>query len=137
MDKFQKIILQRTFCCRFSYLWIGALLPLPQNHGYVVVVHRFQVLTRSCLWTLLDRVSDGQIYCKIVKKSGGLRPPNPPPGLRPWTPLGAAPPDPRGAPSAALRATSLALYQTEPARFARSLPPPCSNIVTEALFFII
>ena len=27
--------------------------------------------------------------------SGGLRPPSPPQGLRPWTPLGAAPPDPR------------------------------------------
>ena len=24
----------------------------------------------------------------------GASPPNPPPGLRPWTPLGAAPPDP-------------------------------------------
>ena len=30
----------------------------------------------------------------LSKFSGGAPPPNPLPGLRPWTPLGAAPPDP-------------------------------------------
>ena len=89
----------------------------------LAVVHRFQVLT-SCLWTLLDRVSDGQINCKTVKKNPGGFAPLTPTGALPLDPLGAAPPDHRGAPSAALRATSLALYQTEPARFARNLAPP-------------
>jgi len=39
--------------------------------------------------------SVGRSRTKKLSASGGLRPPDPPPGALPWTPLGAPPPDPR------------------------------------------
>jgi len=39
------------------------------------------------------------IFFEKLSASGGLRPPHPLPGLRPWTPLGTCPPDPWVCPS--------------------------------------
>ena len=58
----------------------------------------------------------------FVKNFPGGFVPLPPPGLRPWTPLGAAPPE------------TLPLGVATAVHFAR-LPPPCSKTVTSALIY--
>ena len=50
--------------------------------------------------------------CQNASASGGLRPPDPLPGLSPWTPLGDfRPPDPL-------------IYTPPKKKFSKNLPPP-------------
>jgi len=72
----------------------------------------------------IAKMAPNNLY--LPKFSGGLRPPSPPPGLRPWTPLGAAPPDPCQSSLGGASATSLAKASLRSATvppLGQSVPP--------------
>ena len=83
-------------------------------------------------WTpVASPATELRYFCS--KFSGGLRPPRPPPELGPWTPLGAAPPNPCRTSLSGASATSVGpLHLTGTTRFARlktgeAQPPLAKN----------
>ena len=115
-----------NFECLFKicYIVILSFLLLTVNRActYYLIMH-FTINIEFKL-LLISIGKSWEISLILFKKSGGLCPLTPRQGLCPWTPLGAAPPDPcrsslgsasrhltcTKARSAALRATSLAVY---------------------------
>ena len=83
-----------------------------------------------CCCTSPDPGKITQNRPNLLKFSGGICPPSPPPGLRPWTPLGAVPPDPC---CSSLGGASRHRVRGRPQSWARFACPPWDEYVTEAL----
>ena len=81
----------------------------------------------------IAEIASKHLYFRKIFR-GGLCTPNPPPGLRPWTPLGAAPPDPpcnppeRSARCACLARSRFASLTTGPP--GKHMPPWLNNLAT-------